>query len=599
MKRKIFTSLLAVVIACSALFAFPVTQASDSTTMPLTYSDGDTLFVDQMFLGAWCEPEGTEEQVSLFAECGYNVVYMKEEQRYDGSMLYHNLDLYDKYGIKAMLGMSSGRKGGISWRAAKESLDHSAVLGLCSCDEPLGTGDRKYKDNGEVNYQFDCALSSEKSQETNWQRVYEKHPYSTVWDFLYYDGMTFLYGRDETQFYLEGITNENLTDGVKVVPATPKSVSANNPGAYKVGTNSDTYKNKVGEKASDTFNRVFTSVIANKATDGAFGYATMKSYCESVFAGKHDVRISSDDTMPVPVEDRFLEIDIYPYSVNKRTGEFEIALEYLSKLMEYRYYIDAYDVTMTNVYYQNWFDDALMPYVDEATLTQQFYTIMTYGIKGLTVWYYNMYWSDYQTSNNVSIDEFCERTDLWYYNEAAFNEIEALDNVYLKFCGADNWDGIVTINGSENSTGAEGMFAQLPYNRAMPNYTFGRATDTYDVFDFPGSTLTPAEAKVFAESYVDKHHYTPENLPSFIESVTATGDATIGCMRDADGNRGYVITNQNFVFDRVENDITIDFGSATKAMLWNAGQYELVDLTNGVLDLHLGVGDGAFVIPLA
>ena len=139
------------------------------------------------------------------------------------------------------------------------------------------------------------------------------------------------------------------------------------------------------------------------------------------------------------------------------------------------------------------------------------------------------------------------------------------------------------------------MFAAITQNP----YTFGRATDTYDVFDFEGSTLTPTGAKVFAENYVQNHYFTEDNLYSGIESVTATGDATIGIMKDKDGNEGYIITNQNFVIDRFENDVTVDFKGATKAMVWLAGEYSLVDLTDGVLDLHLGVGDGAFVIPLA
>ena len=595
MKRKFLTTLLAVVIACSALFAVPMSSASDSD-LPV-YADGDELFETQMFLGAWCEPEGTETQVSLFAECGFNVVYMKEEQRYDGSMLYHSLELYDKYGIKAMLGMSSGRKEGQSWRVSKESLDHSAIIGLCSCDEPLGNGTRVIA-NGQVQPQFVAAVSKEKSAATGWQTIYEKVNYNTVYDFLYYDGMTFLYGRDETQFYIDDVTNVGVPAGQEIVPATPNRVSATNLGGYKTGTNSDTYKTATGS-TSNNFNRIFTSVLSNRAAEGTFGYEAMKSYCESVLTGKHDVTFAGDDTIPVPVEDRFVEIDLYPYSVNSRTGEFEIYSVYLNRLMEYRYYIDAYDIPMSNVYYQNWFDDKLMPYIDEATLTQQFYTIMSYGIKGLTIWYYNMYWSDYKTSNNVPIDEFCERTDLWYYNEAAFREIEAFDNVYLNFCDADNWTGIVTLVGTENTTGMEGNFAEVAYNHANPNYTFGRTTDNYDVFNFEGSTMTPAEAKVFAEGYVDNHLFENGALPAGIASATSTGDATIGCMKDRSGRNGYVVTNQNFVFDRIENDLAIEFAGATRAMVWNAGQYELVNLQNGVLNLHLGVGDGAFIIPLA
>ena len=61
MKRKIFTSLLAVVIACTAMFALPMGIAAESEVVVPTYADGNELFETQMFLGAWCEPEGTEQ----------------------------------------------------------------------------------------------------------------------------------------------------------------------------------------------------------------------------------------------------------------------------------------------------------------------------------------------------------------------------------------------------------------------------------------------------------------------------------------------------------------------------------------------------------
>ena len=97
MKRRIITSILAVVIAVTALFTMPLTLATDD--LPV-YDDGNELFKTQMFLGAWCEPEGTEEQIQWFKDCGFNVTYLKEQQRYDGAALYHDLDLFEQYGIQ-------------------------------------------------------------------------------------------------------------------------------------------------------------------------------------------------------------------------------------------------------------------------------------------------------------------------------------------------------------------------------------------------------------------------------------------------------------------------------------------------------------------
>lgn len=591
MKRRIFTTLLALIVACTTMFAVPTVTADSSTSGYVLPSDGDVLFKNKMYLGAWCEPEGTDQQIQDFVDCGFNVAYLKHQNGWNGTHLHHNLEIMDKYGVKCMIG-DCARVNGTGWRSSRYNLELSGILGAYGCDEPLGNGIRAYDSYGNPTPKFQGRLYREPT--TSPEFVYEDHPYYTVYDYLYYDGMTFLYGDDESQFYIDGVTNVGCAENEKVVPAVSQYRVEENRGNYRIGTNSQQYKDATGS-TEDTFQRLFTSVLSNKAVEGAFGYECMKSYCEAIFTGKHDVTIDYDDTNPVPVKDRFLEIDIYPYSMDDRSGEIAITENYLNRLMEYRYFIDAYDIPMTNVYYQNWFVDDLLPYIDEGALTQQFYTIMSYGIKGLTVWYYNMYWTDFATDNEVMIDEWLNKTDLWYYNKAGFDEIKQFDHVYLSFCEAGNWQGILTINGTEHSTGGEGMFAAITQNP----YTFGRATDTYDVFDFEGSWLTPAEAKVFAETYVQNHYFTEDNLYSGIESVTATGDATIGIMKDKYDNEGYIITNQNFVIDRIENDVTVDFKGATKAMVWLAGEYSLVDLTDGVLDLHLGVGDGAFVIPLA
>ena len=600
MKRKFFATVMALVVAFSAMFSVSAVAVADYTLPDYVYyADGDTLFVDKLYLGAWCEPEGTDQQLQYFVDCGYNVAYLKHQNGWNGTHLHHNLELYDKYGVKCMIG-DCARINGTGWRASFFNLDYSSLLGAYGCDEPLGNGDREYDANGNPIAKFKGRLYQDyKYENEKWVlNDYEDYPYYTVYDYLYYDGMTFLYGADESQFYIDGVTNVGAPAGHEVTPAASTRPSAENTGNYRTGTNSQAYKDlqaAQGIQADDTFQRIFTSVLSNKAVPGAFGYECMKSYCEAVFTGKHDRTISYDDTIPVPVEDRFLEIDIYPYSLNDRTGEIVITEQYLNRLMEYRYFIDAYDIPMTNVYYQNWFVDALLPYIDEGALTQQFYTIMSFGIKGLTVWYYNMYWTDFQTDNEVMVDEWLNRTDLWYYNKAGFDEVKAFDHYYLNFCDPDRWQGIMTINGSQHSTGGEGMFAAITNSP----YTFARSTDTYDVFDFEGSTMTPAEAKTHAENYVADHYFTQDNLYQGIESVNATGDATIGIMKDAAGREAYVITNQNFVVDRIENDVAVDFRGATRAMVWLGGEYQLVNLDNGVLNLHLGVGDGAFVIPLA
>jgi len=587
-KRKFLTSILAVIVACTAMLGVPVTTVAD-TALPV-YLDGDTLFKTKMYLGAWCEPEGTEEQVAYFADCGYNVVYLKHQSGYNSTNMHHYLDLLDKYGIKAMVG-DCARTSGTSWRSSRYSLDHSAFLGAYGNDEPLGTGTRE-KINGVSNPKFIGTMYYELAPDRMSTVYSEQFPYFTLYDYLYYDGMTFLYGIDESQFFIDGVTNVGIPDEEKTVPVVSQYQSPNNLGGYRIGTNSDAYKAYTGS-TDEHFQRLFTSVISNQSKEG-FGYESLKSYCESVLTGKHDITMSADDTIPVPVDDRFIEIDIYPYSIDDRTGEIKIAEKVLNRLMEFRYYIDAYDVPMSNVYYQNWFVDALLPYIDESVLTQQFYTIMSYGIKGLTVWYYNMYWTDFHTDNEVMVDEWLQRTELWYYNKAAFDEVKQFDHVYLQFCDPDKWQGIMTINGTEHSTGAEGMFKNI---LEWP-YTFGRPTDSYDVFDYEGSTMTPAEAKAFAEGYVANHYFNENNLYEGIEGVSATGDATIGIMKDNNDNVGYVITNQNFVIDRIENDVTVDFKGASRAMVWLGGEYQLVDLDNGVLRLHLGVGDGAFVIPV-
>ena len=92
--------------------------------------------------------------------------------------------------------------------------------------------------------------------------------------------------------------------------------------------------------------------------------------------------------------------------------------------------------------------------------------------------------------------------------------------------------------------------------------------------------------------------YTAANN-SRLNSVSVSGRAVIGCMKDQDGFDGYLIANAAEPNTGGTANVTLKFNSASKALVyWADGTVSTVSLTDGQYTFSVTCGEGAFVIPL-
>lgn len=79
---------------------------------------------------------------------------------------------------------------------------------------------------------------------------------------------------------------------------------------------------------------------------------------------------------------------------------------------------------------------------------------------------------------------------------------------------------------------------------------------------------------------------------------TADNDTLIGCFENPeDGAEGYWIVNASNPYHYQKDNVTLRFADADRALVYRKGiEYDL-PLTDGMLKLDLGCGEGAFVIP--
>ena len=68
---------------------------------------------------------------------------------------------------------------------------------------------------------------------------------------------------------------------------------------------------------------------------------------------------------------------------------------------------------------------------------------------------------------------------------------------------------------------------------------------------------------------------------------------------DENGYDGFMLVNfADTYYDR-ENTVTLELRGATRAMVYIAGQPQMVELENGTYTVTLAPGEGQFIIPLS
>ena len=187
--------------------------------------------------------------------------------------------------------------------------------------------------------------------------------------------------------------------------------------------------------------------------------------------------------------------------------------------------------------------------INEEDLSYQVYTCMAFGITGFSYFTYTeSFLSDQMTGGCVTRDD-CATTELYGWAKELNAEIKKFDNVYLSF----DWQGVYPVVGSENESGF---------------------VPAYDLLQSPLSSLSCASA------------------------VTATQDTLVGQFQDENGNDGLLVTNYSDPAVGLNDEVSITFQDANRALVYRNGERTVYVLQDGVLDLTLEAGEGVFVIPV-
>lgn len=189
----------------------------------------------------------------------------------------------------------------------------------------------------------------------------------------------------------------------------------------------------------------------------------------------------------------------------------------------------------------------------KSQITYQVYSALAYGVKSIN---YYTYWQHWQNTDTFTIysamvnypeknGQEAVKTEAYYAVKEANEEIKKFDHVFLNF----DWEGTMAVTDE---------------NKTMSN-----------LLKQAGDYKSPR-----------------------IDSVTATEETVIGCLKDDKGYDGYMIVNATDPGQDIPNKVTIKFKKATKAMIYVHGEEQTVDLNDGSYTFELASGDGVFAIPI-
>lgn len=183
---------------------------------------------------------------------------------------------------------------------------------------------------------------------------------------------------------------------------------------------------------------------------------------------------------------------------------------------------------------------------------------LAYGVKGFMPFTYihmSQFGSGLVTGNG-------EPTDAYYYVQEVFQELRNFENVFFAF----DWKGTMTLLG--------------------PN----RGTDR-------GYGEQPEENITKLVHSLESHDR--------IKSVETEYDLLIGTFKDENDNDGFLITSYTDPYYFKDNNISVEFNNATRALIYYNGELLTNDeagtcyiLEDGVLNFDLEAGDYLFVIPV-
>lgn len=232
--------------------------------------------------------------------------------------------------------------------------------------------------------------------------------------------------------------------------------------------------------------------------------------------------------------------DSYPLNKDGTVKEahisncFDIATAAQAKGVDWECYVLTYE----HLYYLNPknYDD----------IAWQVYTAMAHGCKGF---YPFVYFTPLTNSSEAyaMIGRDGKPTQIYYSMQEVIKEIRAFESMYMN----SEWTGTL-------------------YHVADPDYP-------NDSFDMVGGKL-------------ESHQR--------ISNIKAKSDIMIGTFKDIDNRDAFLITSAAAPSKDIQNEVTITFNNASKAVLYKKGRKIIVNLKDGQFSTTIGSGEGYYVIPL-
>lgn len=241
-------------------------------------------------------------------------------------------------------------------------------------------------------------------------------------------------------------------------------------------------------------------------------------------------------------EHRTFWCDIYPMLVNYGIyDKWLFNVEYVKDLAE-REHADLYLFYITQAFSDRRQQSKACEFIFQTNV------YLAYGVKGLS-------YCPYLTNGGP---EYIGYPGVVYLNGTPTpvyplvkenNEyIKKIDGIYLGF----TWKGIMSRIGYANKTGKNENFSHC--NNFI--YSFG-----------------------------------------ILDEVNSSQDSLIGCFENEQGYEGYMVVNFTEPLFNIENKIDMTFRGVDKAIIYVNGEPCEKDLKDGKLELTLGGGEGAFVVP--
>ena len=249
-------------------------------------------------------------------------------------------------------------------------------------------------------------------------------------------------------------------------------------------------------------------------------------------------------------QDTWLSVDIYPLLSSKYGST--VSTSWLTNLEEVALAAKEYDADYFHSFILATQHGSYRD-VSETDFRYQAWVYLAFGANAMS--YFTYVSSSRDDWGTGLVDRQGNPVEPNYSGAQKVNaEIHAIDDVYLSF----EWEGMYPVTGAETENLMDGVSPYF-YNLKQP--------------------LTG----------LDK-----------ISSVQAEKDALIGQFHDAEGRKGYVVTNfaDPYFEEESANKVELTFTEADTVIVCRGGTQETYRVSGNKLTLDFEAGEGAFLIPL-